>query len=116
MAMDPGTMQQMLMQKLAQGPQDSTAGGGAGGPQMQGNTATPGGIGAQVAQKLMLMQALHNSPAGQQQQANAMLPKTNAMIGQDPAMQALQQASQLPPMMANPQVAPPFAQPTPGYS
>lgn len=116
MAIDPGTMQQMLMQKLAQGPQQASAGGGQAGPLMQGNTATPGGIGNQVAQKLMLMQALHNSPVGQQRQANAMLPGTNAMIGQDPTMQGLQQPPQLPPMMANPQVAPPFAQPTPGFS
>lgn len=112
MAMDPGTMQQMLMQKLAQGPQDSTAGGGVGGPQMQGNTATPGGIGNQVAQKLMLMQALRNSPVGQQHQANAMLPGTNAMIGQDPTMQALQQPQLTPMQMpGNPAIAPP----TPGF-
>lgn len=113
MAIDPGTMQQMLMQKLAQPPQGATAGGGAAGPQMQGNTATPGGIGAQVAQKLMLMQALHNSPVGQQHQANAMLPGTNAMIAQDPAMQALQQSGQMPPMQM-PQIPPPNGMPTPG--
>jgi hypothetical protein len=103
MAMDPGTMQQMLMQKLQQQPQSASAGGGFGSPPMQGNTATPGGIGAQVAQKLMLMKALQNSQAGQQQQvAQGMLPGTNAQLAADPTMQALQQPPQLPPMQFPP--------------
>lgn len=114
MAVDPGTMQQMLMQKLAQGPQGGTAGGGAGGPQMQGQVS-PMNAGATLAQKAMLIRSLQGQPTPQQMyqthQANAMLPGTNAMMGQAPLPQP-----QMPPMQANPQVAPPFAQPTPGYS
>ena len=95
MSMDPGTMQQMLMQRLQQSPQGATAGGGAAGPMMQGNTGTPMGISAQVAQKIMLMKALQGQQ--QTQQANAMLPGTNAMIAHDPTMQAMQQPPQMPP-------------------
>jgi hypothetical protein len=116
MAIDPGTMQQMLMQRLAQGPQAGTAGGGQGGPQMQGQVS-PQNAAASLAQKAMLIRALQ-APQIQQQQANSMLPGTNAQMAADPTMQALQQSPQMPPvqMPANPAIAPPFAQPTPGFS
>jgi hypothetical protein len=115
MSIDPGTMQQMLMQQLQQGPQAGTAGGGMGGPQMQGQVS-PMNAASSLVQKVMLMRAL-NQPAIQQQQANAMLPKTNSMMAQDPSMQALQQTPQLPPLdMGTPAIPPPFAQPTPGFS
>jgi hypothetical protein len=87
MSMDPGAMQQLLSQQLQQ-PQ------GAGGPapQMQGSTATPVGIGAQVMQKLMLMKALQGQPPQPQlpgmpppiQQANPALQQTNPMMQQQP--------------------------------
>lgn len=111
MAMDPGTMQQMLMQQLAQGGSQS-AGGGAAGPQMQGQT-NPMGAAAQLAQKAMLIKSLQGQSATplQTHQANAMLPGTNQMMAQAPLPQP-----PMPPMQATPQVAPPFAQPIPGYS
>lgn len=125
MSMDPGTMQQMLMQKLQQGPQAGTAGGGQGGPQMQGSIS-PMNAASTLSQKAMLMRSLQGQSAQpqqppllqmyQQHQANSMLPGTNAMMAQDPTMQALQQPPPMPPMQANPQVAGPFAQPTPGFS
>lgn len=91
MSMDPGAMQQMLAQTLQQ-PQGAMAGGGMAGPQMQGSTATPVGIGAQVAQKLMLMKALQGQQApprlpGMPQpiaQANPALQQTNPMMQQQP--------------------------------
>lgn len=112
MSVDPGTMQRMLAQGLQQ-PQGASYGGGGAGPQMQGSTATPGGIGAQVAQKLMLMKALQ-APNTPQQQATSMLPQTNAMIGNDPSMQALQQAQMQQQPMGMPPIAPPNGMPTPG--
>jgi hypothetical protein len=101
--MDPGMMQQMLMAASQQQPQ------GAPGGAPQGQT-TPLNAAAQLAQKAMLVRAL-TAPQQQQRQANGMLPQTNAMMGQAPLPQP-----QMPPMQANPQVAPPFAQPTPGFS
>lgn len=100
-------MQAMLAQAMQQQPQ--TAGGGAGGPQMQGQTS-PLNAAAQLAQKAMLVRAL-TAPQRQQQQAQGMLPQTQAMMGQAPLPNP-----QMPPMQANPQVAAPFAQPTPGFS
>jgi len=115
MATDPDMMQQMLMQQLMQPAQGGSFGGGAAGPQMQGNIS-PLNAAATLAQKAMLIRALQ-APQIQQQQANAMLPKTNAMISQDPSMQALQRPPQMPPMqMPDPTIAAPFAQPTPGFS
>lgn len=95
MSMDPGMMQAMLSQGL---------GSGTGGAQTPLNTA------AQLVQKALLVRALQQ-PQMQQQQAQGMLPKTNAMIqGQLPPPPAMQ------PMDPNVQVAGPFAQPTPGVS
>jgi len=96
MAIDPGTMQQMLMQRLQQAVSGGSAGGGQGaGPAMQSQIA-PMNAAAMLSQKLMLMKALQ----GQRntQQANAMLPQTNRMMQQDPTLQALQQSPQLPPV------------------
>lgn len=126
MSMDPGTMQQMLMQKLQQGPQAGTAGGGQGGPQMQGQIS-PLNAAATLAQKAMLIKSLQGQSAQpqtpplqqmyQQHQANAMLPGTNAMMQQDPTMQALQQSPQLPPpAFGQPQIPPGMNQPPPGFS
>lgn len=93
MSMDPGAMQQLLSQQL-QPPQGATAGGGMGGPQMQGSTATPVGITAQVMQKMMLMKALQAQqpqprlpgmpPPQPIQQANPALQQTNPMMQQQP--------------------------------
>lgn len=107
MSMDPGTMQQMLMQRLAQPAQ---AGG-----QPQGQPMNPA---AQLAQKAMLVRALQGGPQQMQQhQANSMLPGTQGQIAQDPAMQALQQAGQVPSMqMGQPSIPPPNGMPTPGFS
>lgn len=107
MAIDPGTMQQMLAQKLMQSPQQpAPVGGGGAGPQMQGQT-TPQNATAQLIQKIMQMKAMQGQQqAMQQKQAQGMLPGTQAQIAQDPTMQALQQSPQMSPFMANPQVAP----------
>lgn len=98
MSIDPGTMQQMLAQRLMQGPQTATAGGGAAGPQMQGKIGATGAA-SDLLQKIMLMKAMQNAPqtpggatGRQQAQANGMLPGTNAQMAADPQMQALQQA------------------------
>lgn len=67
MAVDPGTMQQLLIQKLGQNPQAPSYGGGAAGPQMQGQIS-PMAAGANIAQKLMLMRALQQrAPQAPQQ-------------------------------------------------
>lgn len=105
MSMDPGMMQQMLAQAM-QSPQGAAGGGQQ---QPQGQTS-PMNAAAQLAQKAMLVRAL-TQPQMQQRQAQGMLPQTQAMMGQAPLPNA-----QMPPMQANPQVAAPFAQPTPGYS
>jgi hypothetical protein len=102
MAIDPGTMQQMLAQKLMQGPQQASAGGGGSGPQMQANQSGPVAGAAQVLQKILAMKALQQGQ--QQQQAQGMLPGTQQQIAQDPQMQALQQPGQMSPFMANPQI------------
>lgn len=100
MSMDPSMIQQMLSQRL----QPGTAGG------MQGQTS-PTNAAAQLVQKALLVRALQQ-PQMQQQQANSMLPKTNAMIqGQlPPPPQAM------PPIDPATGVAAPFAQPIPGSS
>jgi hypothetical protein len=93
---------------------------------------TPLAAGAQMIQKLMLMKALQanqqriaqqqgqGTPA-QQGQANAMLPQTNAMIGNDPTMQNMQASPQMDPQVAQQlqqalSVAGPYSTPTPGSS
>lgn len=111
MSMDPGMMQQMLAQRLQQSPQDTSFGGGAAGPQMQGQIGA-GGAAAQLVQKVMLMKALQGQQ--QQHQANAMLPGTQAQIGADPQMQALQQSQMQPMQLPQPQIPPPNGMPTPG--
>lgn len=105
MAIDPGTMQQMLAQRLMQPPQQpQPVGGGQAGPQMQGQT-TPQNVTMQMIQKILAMKAMQNQQQrGQQQQAQSMLPGTNAQIAQDPTMQGLQQSPQMSPFM--PQQAP----------
>lgn len=104
MAIDPGTMQQMLAQKLMQPPQQPAPVGA--GPQMQGQT-TPQNATAQLIQKVMAMKAAQGMQQKMQQsQAQGMLPGTQQQIAQDPQMQALQQSPQMSPFMANPQVAP----------
>jgi hypothetical protein len=97
MAIDPGTMQQMLAQHLMQPPQQpAPVGGGQAGPQMQGQTS-PMNAGAQLMQKILAMKAMQNQQQGmQQKQAQAMLPGTQAQIAADPTMQAMQQSPQLP--------------------
>lgn len=106
MSMDSQAIQQLLMQRLQQ---PGTQGGGPGNPQMQG-TMTPGNAAAQIMQKVMLMKALQSRQ--NQQQANAMLPGTNAQIAQNPSMLALQQPTPMQPMQANPVVAPPQPPPS----
>lgn len=101
MSMDPGMMQQMLMQRLQQPAQ-----GG-----MQGSNPA-----AQLAQKAMLVRSLQGGTPLQQHQANAMVPGTNAQIAADPAMQALQQAGMQPMQMGQPPIPPPNGMPTPGFS
>lgn len=98
MAMDPAMMQQMLAQRLQQGPSAGTAGGGSSGPQMQGQTS-PGNAVATIAQKALLVNALRNQQAGnanpvQTWQANQGMPGANATMGSDPTMQAMQQSPQ----------------------
>lgn len=98
MAIDPGTMQQLLAQRLMQPPQQpAPVGGGGAGPQMQGQT-TPQNATAQMIQKILAMKAMQQ---GQQQQgANAMIPGTQAMsdpaMAQNPQIQAMQQRMQQP--------------------
>lgn len=119
MSMDPGTMQQMLMQRLQQPAQAGTAGGGQGGPQMQGQVS-PMNAAATLAQKAMLVRALQGGANPQQMmqqhQANTMLPGTNAQMANDPTMQALQAQGMQPMQMGQPPIPGPFAQPTPGSS
>ena len=81
MSMDPGAMQQLLSQQLQQ--PAPTAGGGMAGPQMQGNMATPIGIGGQIAQKIMLMKALQQGQA-QQPQINQAIQQMNPMAPPNP--------------------------------
>jgi hypothetical protein len=92
--MDPSTIQAMLVQQLGnRSGQPGTVGGGSS-PQMQGQTSGAN-LMAQLAQKAMLMKALQGAQAAQQtQQANAMLPGSNAQVTSDPAIQALQQSPQ----------------------
>lgn len=63
MSMDPQTLRMLLAQQLGQVPQAGTAGGGAAGPQMQGQVS-PMNAGANIAQKLMLIRALQQRPPG----------------------------------------------------
>lgn len=103
MSMDPAMMQQMLAQKLQQPAQAGVA-GGAGSPQMQGSIS-PANAAATLAQKAMLVRALQSQQQRQQQGvANAMMPGSNAMMQQDPQMQALQ-AGQQPLQMQTPPLA-----------
>lgn len=65
MSASPDMMQMLLAQHLMQQPQNQASGGGAVGPQMQGQTS-PMAAGAQLAQKIMLMRALQGQrPQGQ---------------------------------------------------
>lgn len=106
MSMPQNAMQQMLMQKLAQGavgPQ--SVGGGSGGPQMQGQIGA-GNAAAQLAQKVMLMKALQNPPQSiAQHQANGMMPQTNStMSSQMPQVNNQLQEGVNQTMAANPQI------------
>lgn len=96
MSMDPTTMQQLLVQQLGSNPgRPGTVGGGSAGPQMQGQTGAAN-LTAQIMQKAMLMKALQSNQTTQQtQQANAMLPGSQAQMANDPQMQALQQSPQM---------------------
>jgi hypothetical protein len=95
MSLDPQTIQQMLMQRLQQGPATATAGGGGGGPQMQSQTS-PMNAAATLAQKAMLIRALQNQQQKQAQgQFTANQPAVSAQMANDPAMQALQQPPQM---------------------
>lgn len=94
MAMDPAMMQQMLAQRLQQGPSAATAGGGSAGPQMQSQTSPANAV-ATIAQKALLVNALRNQQAGnaspvQTWQANQGMPGANAAMAADPSMQGLQ--------------------------
>lgn len=80
MSMDPGAMQQLLSQQLQQ--PAPVAGGGMGGPPMQGNMGTPIGIGGQIAQKIMLMKALQQSQG--QPQINQAIQQMNPMAPPNP--------------------------------
>lgn len=115
MSMPPELMQQMLTQQLQQG---------------GGSRTNPLQAGSQLMQKLMLMRALQQ-PRIQQQQANNMLPKTNATINsQMPQINSQLQEGVNQSMMANPQMQAaqqpltpqqmqmmdPSLQPIPGYS
>lgn len=80
MALDPGTIQQMLAQRLQQ-------------PQQQGGVTpqmSPANTAAQLAQKALLVKALQSQQATQA--ANAGMPAMNQQMQQDPTMQALQQS------------------------
>lgn len=94
MSMDPAMMQQMLTQRLQQGPSAATAGGGAAGPQMASQTS-PVNAAATMAQKALLINALRNQQAGnanpvQTMQANAGMPGAQATMANNPTMQGLQ--------------------------
>lgn len=93
MASSSDAMQQLLMQKLQQNPSAGFAGGGQGGPQMQGSI-TPQNAAATLMQKAMLVKALQNHAQSQQaQQATAMIPQTQSMMAQN----QLQIPTNLPP-------------------
>jgi hypothetical protein len=120
MSMDPGMISQMLAQKLGQPTQGGMVGQQQ--PQQQPQVVPNTGA-ASLVQKLMLMQALKNAPqmpggatGRQQAQATGMVPGTNAMIGANPAMQALQQPPQMQPPLQPPPIADPNALPIPGVS
>lgn len=102
-------MQQMLAQRLMQ-PQSTSFGGGAAGPQMQGQT-TPLNAASQLAQKAMLVRSLQGSqtPPLQQMyqthQANAGMPAAQAQMANDPQMQAILNNQQpLPMTLPGPQI------------
>lgn len=101
MSMDPSQIQAMLVQQLgSRAGQPGTAGGGAAGPQMQGQTSGAN-LMAQLAQKAMLMKALQNSQNTQAaNNATAMLPGTNAQIANDPTMQAVTSGAMDPSILA----------------
>jgi hypothetical protein len=129
MSMPPGIMQQLLMQRLQQPTGGMpTAGGGNAGPLMQGHIS-PTNAASQLMQKIMLMKALQNAPqtpggatGGQQRQANAMLPQTNALMAQpNPQLQqrtnqSLAQNPMLQALQQPPPVADQSLQPIAGYS
>lgn len=100
MSVDQSMMAQILAKRLQQAvPQGGSFGGGAAGPQMQGQIS-PFNAAASLAQKAMLMRALQvHQQQQQQQQAQGMLPGTQAQIAQDPQIQALQQPGQMDPML-----------------
>jgi hypothetical protein len=101
-SMDPSTIQSLLVQKLGQGaPAPGSYGGGAAGPQMQGQTSGAN-LMAQLAQKAMLMKALQSNQANTAAtaQANNMLPTTNAQIANDPTINALTSGQMDPTILA----------------
>lgn len=59
MSVNPQTMQLLLAQRLMQQPQQQGYGGGQLGPQMQAKQS-PTADASQIAQKILLMQALQN--------------------------------------------------------
>lgn len=81
MAVDPAMMQQMLMSRL----------------QQPSSGSTPLNAAADLTQRAMLVHALQQGQ--QQQQAQGMMPGTNAMMARDPTMQALQQSPALNPAL-----------------
>lgn len=83
MSMDPGMIQQMLASRLQQ-------------PQTQGGQQgqmSPMSAASQLMQKAMLVKALQSQQSTQN--ANNMLPATQAQMQLDPQMQALQQSPQM---------------------
>lgn len=79
MSMDPGTIQQLLVQKLMQG-QAQPGMGTSGNTQIQGQ-ASPLGAASNLAQKVMLMKSLQQRLPQQQQ---PLLPQIGAVMPQQP--------------------------------
>jgi hypothetical protein len=120
MSMDPAAIQQILMQKLAQGGSPSPVGGGNAGPAMQGTT-TPMNAAAQLVQKAMLIKALQNPPPTMAQRqataaANVGTPGAAATLAMNPQIQAMQQQAQQPLPQQPLNIPDPSLQPTPGWS
>lgn len=87
MSAAPNAMQALIAQQLLQGPQAGSFGGGAAGPQMQGQVS-PMNAGASLAQKIMLMRALQQ---GQPPQQPGQPPQPNTIGGVNAIPQQMNQ-------------------------
>lgn len=73
MSADANTMQALLAQRLMQSPQSPSYGGGAAGPQMQGQVS-PLNAASQAVQQAMLIRALQRPQQPPQQQPSPQAP------------------------------------------